>query len=74
MQKVFKFNILAFIIAFVLGILYVYLDSPKPKMVIKYPTPYNAKKLTYKGLTGECYQFKASEIECTDDAMAQPIV
>lgn len=74
MEKTFKFNILAFVVAFVFGMAYVYLSSPKPKIVVKYPTPYNAKKLTYKGLTDECYQFEASEVECTDDAIEQPIV
>jgi hypothetical protein len=74
MQRVFKFNIPAFVIAFILGIAYVFLSTPQPKLVIKYPTPYNAKKLTYKGLSDECYQFEASETECTDDTIIQPIV
>jgi hypothetical protein len=74
MNKMFRFHIFAFFFAFILGIIYVYLDSPKPKLVIKYPTPYNAKKITYKGLSDECYQLEATQVECTDDAIEQPIV
>jgi hypothetical protein len=74
MDKVFRFNYFAFFAAFILGIIYVYLDTPKPKLVIKYPTPYNANKITYKGLSDECYHLEASQVECTDDAITQPIV
>jgi hypothetical protein len=74
MSKIFKFNLLAFFIAFVLGMIYVYLDAPKKKLIIKYPTPYNVNKITYKGLTDECYVFDAKEVKCTKDAIIQPIV
>ena len=47
-EQVFKFNFFAFIIAFSIGMFYVYIASPKPKIVIKYPTPYNANKIVYK--------------------------
>jgi hypothetical protein len=73
-SKRFRFNILAFVIAFGLGILYVYLDSPKQRMIIKYPTPYNIDKIVYKGLDEECYKFKANEVKCTNKAIDQPIV
>jgi len=44
----FKFNFFAFIIAFAIGIFYVYISTPKPKIVIKYPTPYNSNKIVYR--------------------------
>ena len=47
-KKVFKFNFIAFFIAFFLGLTYVYLSVPKQRVIIKYPTPYNANKLIYK--------------------------
>ena len=73
-EKTFKFNILAFFIAFILGIFYVYISSPKPRIIIKYPTPYNVDKLLYQGESGECYKFKMEEVKCTNDAIQQPII
>lgn len=73
-SKHFRFNFLAFILTFILGMFYVYVDTPKPKMIIKYPTPYNVDKIVYKGLDEECYKFKAKEVKCTDQAIDQPIV
>ena len=73
-NKVFKLNLVAFLVAFVVGMVYVYLNVPKPKVVIKYPTPYNSGKLTYMDLSGNCYKFKANQVTCTEDAFQQPIV
>ena len=73
-EKVFKFNILSFFMAFILGVFYVYISSPKPRIIIKYPTPYNVNKLLYEGESGECYKFKIEEVKCTKDAIPQPII
>ena len=73
-QKVFKFNVFAFIIAFAVGILYVYISTPKPKMIIKYPTPYNVDKIVYKNENDVCYKYQVEEIKCTDKAIDQPII
>lgn len=73
-EKTFQFHYVAFIVAFLVGLVYVYLNVPKPKVIIKYPTPYNSQKLTYMGLTGECFKFKAEEVDCSKDAYKQPIV
>jgi hypothetical protein len=73
-KKVFKLNIVVFLIAFIIGLVYVYVNVPKSKIIVKYPTPYNSDKLTYMGLSGECYKFKAEQVACTNDAFQQPIV
>ena len=73
-EKIFSFNIFSFLIAFYFVMLYLYLNFPKPKVIIKYPTPYNTNRLTYMGLTGECYKFKVEQVDCTEDAYKQPIV
>ena len=73
-EKIFKFNIIAFLVTFILGILYVYMDTPKERIVIKYPTPYNADKIVYKGLNGDCYKFKVNQVECKENAIDQPII
>jgi hypothetical protein len=74
MEKVFYLNIPVFIIAFIGGLIYVYITLPKPKAIIKYPTPYNFNKYTYKGLSDDCYKFKAKEVKCTSNTLPQPII
>jgi hypothetical protein len=73
-EKKFAFNFLAFFTAFSIGMLYVYIDTPRPRMIIKYPTPYNAENIVYKGLSGDCYKFKMEEVKCTKEAIEQPII
>jgi len=73
-EEKFHFNIFSFTIAFIIGMLYVFYNSPKPTYIIKYPTPYNINKYTYKGLDEECYKFKVEEVKCTVDSIKQPIV
>ena len=34
-----KINTLIFLIAFALGMLYVYVTHPEPKIIVKHPTP-----------------------------------
>jgi hypothetical protein len=72
-NKVFRFNIIAFFIAFMLGIFYVYISTPKPRVIIKYPTPYNVNKIMYQNDSGECFKFKMEEVKCTKEAIVQPI-
>ena len=73
-ERSFKFNYLAFIFAFGVGILYVYLSAPKPKIIIKYPTPYNVNKVVYKNDNDICYKYNAEEITCNDKAIMQPVI
>lgn len=72
--KTFKFNVLSFFVAFMLGIFYVYISSPKPRIIVKYPTPYNADKLLYQNDSGECFKFNIKEVECDKNAIPQPII
>ena len=74
MDKKFKFNIISFIVAFSLGILYVYLAAPKVKNIIKYPTPFNSNKVVYKGYNDICYKYNAEEVKCSVNAINQPIL
>lgn len=66
-----------FLVSFAVGVLYVYLVKPQPFIVYKYPTPYNAGKVTYSDNVGNCYKFKVETVECPKDRShveAQPIV
>ena len=47
-----------------LGFLIVYLTSPKPKVVIKYPTIENIGTTTYVDEKGQCYKYYAKEVPC----------
>jgi hypothetical protein len=73
MLKQFKFNFIAFMVAFGIGILYVYVKAPAPKIVIKYPTPYNAGSVVYKDSADTCFTFSSSRVECTKSAKKQPV-
>jgi len=73
-EKVFRFNYIAFIFAFALGILFVYISTPKQKIIIKYPTPYNSNKIVYKNENDFCYKYEVNEIKCNDKAIDQPII
>jgi hypothetical protein len=72
-EKVFRLNWIAFFIAFAVGMFYVYISSPKPRLIIKYPTPYNANKVTYQNDDNVCYKYDTEEVKCTDTAIPQPI-
>lgn len=54
---------LAFIVAFGMGLMLVYVTNPRPRVVIKFPTPLNAGKVVYRE-DGECYRYSAEEVDC----------
>lgn len=60
----FQLNWYSFLIAFAIGIAYVYFSTPTPKLVIKYPTPYNAGQIVYKDDADTCYKYKAEKVTC----------
>lgn len=55
---------LYFLVSFCIGIFVVYLSTPKPKIIIKYPTPQNAGKIIYKDNSGVCYKYLVKEVKC----------
>lgn len=74
MDRRFHFNLVAFILAFCVGMVYVYLKTPPLKVVVKYPTPFNAGKTVYKDSADTCFVFNASRVQCTKNAKKQPVV
>lgn len=56
-----------FLIAFCVGLLYTYVSAPKPQIVVKYPTPFNAGKITYVDDAGVCYRYKVTPKQCPID-------
>lgn len=70
-----KFNLIYFIIAFSFGILWVYMVTPPPEIVVKFPSPYNAGAVTYKDKSDSCYKYKAEVVDCSNSSWKpQPIV
>lgn len=59
-----KINTKAFIISFAIGLLFVYLVTPYPKIIYKYPTPDNVDNVVYQDNGDNCYKFRAQEIKC----------
>ena len=66
-ENLFRLNWIVFFIAFAIGISYVYFIVPSPKVVIKYPNPYNSSKLVYQDESDNCYKYKAEKVTCPDD-------
>lgn len=56
-----------FLFALGIGLLYTYLTTPYPKIVYKYPTPYNAGKITYIDDANVCYKYKVTQVSCPLD-------
>ena len=62
-----------FIISLALGLLFVYLSSPKPTVIFVYPTPNNINNIEYKDNADTCFKFDANEVSCSKDAKTIPI-
>jgi uncharacterized protein YoxC len=46
------------------GIFVVYVISPAPKVVLKYPTLDSIEDTTYVDENGQCYKYFAMEVPC----------
>ena len=62
-------NPLSFFIAFCIGIFVVYISTPEPKVIYKYPTPDNVDKNIYKDQSDTCYKYEATEVKCEGNAI-----
>jgi hypothetical protein len=58
------FRILPFLFGIVIGIVGIYFVKPQEVVVMKYPTPENAGKVTYRDKNGVCYKYDAKKVEC----------
>jgi len=57
-------NPFAFVVAFGAGLLLTYTVVPPPSVVVKFPTPYNAGRVTYRAEDNNCYKYRADEVAC----------
>ena len=58
---------LIFFISLGIGLFFYYVTAKTPRIVFKYPTPYNSDKIIYTDTVGTCYKYKASEVVCPKD-------
>jgi hypothetical protein len=57
----------AFFVAFIIGTLFAYLRISRPKIVYRYPTPWNAGKVTYIDEADVCYKYRVDKVTCPSD-------
>jgi hypothetical protein len=58
---------LYFFVSFAIGLLLVYVFHPPPTVVVKFPSPYNAGKVTYEDKHDSCYKYVANKVDCPSD-------
>lgn len=68
------FDPLYFFIALAVGMLIVYVTTPVPEVVYKYPTPANAGRVVYQDTSENCYNYRAKEVDCPKDEKAISVV
>jgi hypothetical protein len=56
-----------FLISLSLGLLFAYLTAKTPRIIYKYPTPYNNEKIVYTDSVGNCYKYRVKEMSCPRD-------
>jgi hypothetical protein len=62
-----------FILAFSIGLFFAYITHPAPEVVLKFPSPTNVDTVTYKDKNGQCYKYKANQVECdVKDGQVKP--
>ena len=59
-----KIDIFYFFISLFMGFILVYLTSPKPKIIFKYPTLDNISNMKFIDENNVCYKYKPVEIKC----------
>jgi len=60
-------NFYGLLIGFLSGVCLMIIITEEPEIVVKYPTPYNTKNITYVDKAGNCYQYDANKIVCPTD-------
>lgn len=62
-----------FFVSLAVGLFVVYITNPPPKVVVKFPSPYNAGNITYRDKADTCYQYRAEKVSCpADKALVKP--
>ena len=62
----FKFSPFYFFMALCVGFIFIYSTAPKPKVIIKNPTPENAGKILYRDDDNICYRYHKVSVPCPE--------
>lgn len=68
-----KFNFSYFILAFAIGILFVYICTPFSEIVVRYPRPNDYYNLRYKLPNGIYLEYTLKEISCNSKTKTKTI-
>lgn len=60
-----------FFLSFCVGMFMVYILTPLPEIIIKYPTPQNSGKILYKDSSDMCYTYEAKEVSCPKEGLSE---
>lgn len=63
--QMIKVEIFYIVLGLFIGFFIIYITTPPPKLIFKYPTLENIQDTTYVDENGICYQYYAREISCT---------
>lgn len=74
MRLLGRLNMSALIVSFAIGILFTYLVTPPPRVIVKFPSPFNAGKVIYRDNSDTCYMFKSDAVECAGPVLPQPLL
>jgi hypothetical protein len=65
MLDIFKhISLPVFIVSLSIGLFYVYISVPNPKIIYVYPTPDNIRNFQFKDHADNCFSFNAKEVSC----------
>lgn len=59
-----RLNLFYLVISFCIGIGYIYIVTPPPTVIRKFPSPFNTNHLVYKDKENNCYKYKHEKISC----------
>ena len=60
-------NIPIFIISLAVGLFFVYITNPDPKVIVVYPTPNNIDKIQYVDKADNCFSYEKQKVTCPKD-------
>lgn len=61
-----KINLFVFALSLFVGLFLVYVTSPKPRIILKYPNLKNVNKSHFVDENNNCVKFSAKEVACPD--------
>ena len=60
-------NFPVFLISLAVGLFFVYITNPDPKVILVYPTPNNIDKVQYVDKAENCFTYNYEKVNCPTD-------